>query len=129
MSSKLEKARSSMTNLRRRIEGREPIRAASAFGAGAIVGTLERRGTLPITVVGLPVKPLLALGGYTIAMQSAQGRNMHAIFAGAGDGLAGAYGYAAGKAGTLIAGGDDEQLMDEDEEEEVIITGDDEDDD
>lgn len=110
MASKLERARQSTARLRARIRGGEPLRALSAFGAGTIVGTLEGKKIVPATISGLPVKPILAGLGYIVAASSAVGSTASHVMFGASNGVMGAYGYAAGNAGTLIAGiaGEDE---------------------
>lgn len=109
MSSKLEKARASMGRLRSRVKQAEPVRALSAVGAGAAVGALERKGTLPTTMAGVPAKPLIAAGLHFVASRSSVGGATHSVLAGAANGIEGAYGYAAGKAGTLIAGEDESE--------------------
>lgn len=117
MASKLERARAGVGRLRARVKGAEPLRAMSAFGGGAIVGTLEQRGVVPTTVVGLPTKPVVAVIAYAVAAQSSIGSTTHTVLSGMADGVLGAYGYAAGKARTLIAGDGGEEI---DAEEEVV---------
>lgn len=106
MASALEKARMSTGNLRKRVMAARPVETISAFLAGAAVGTLERSGFLPATVLGMPTKPLIAAGAYLLG-SGRLGSMGDSVAHGAADGIAGAYGYAAGKGGTLIAGLDD----------------------
>jgi hypothetical protein len=106
MASKLERARMASTNLRRKLKSVEPLRAASAMGGGAAVGVLEKRGIVPASVLGFPTKPLVAAAAYLVGYTSALGSGTAAVGMGVGDGVMGAYGYAAAKAGTLIAGDD-----------------------
>lgn len=108
--SKLARARASMTNLRRKLRSSEPLRAGSAFGAGALVGALEARGTVPASVFGLPTKPVLATLAFAAGIKAPPGSTMASVMLGAGDGIIGAYGYAAGRSGTLIAGIEEEIL-------------------
>lgn len=105
MASALEKARHSMARIRARMRQQEPIRALGAFGGGAAVGALERSGILPPSIVGFPSKPIVAAVVYAGA--SALSGTWAAAARGAGAGIFGAYGYAAGKSGTLIAGDDE----------------------
>lgn len=109
MASKLERARASMGRLRQRVEGKEPLRALSSFGAGVAIGTLEQKGIVPVDVSGWPIKPTLATIAYIVAANSSVGTTTHAVFAGAGSGLLGAYGYNAGKTQSLIAGDDEDE--------------------
>ena len=120
-STALEKARQHTSSLRKRFAGQAPIRAVSAFGGGALVGTLERLGTVPATVMGLPTKPLLATAMYAFASGQSASGTAAAVAQGMGDGLLGAYGYAAGKGGTLIAG--DDEVQGDAEDEALGLTG------
>lgn len=104
MASKLERARQSTSRLRQRVQSAEPLRAFSSFGAGLAIGTLESKDIVPPTIGGFPVKPAGAALAMFIASNSSVGSGTHSVFAGIGEGLLGAYGYAAGKAGSLIAG-------------------------
>jgi hypothetical protein len=106
MASALEKARQGTSNLRKRVVASRPVETISAFLAGAMVGTLERNGFLPATVIGMPTKPLIAGAAYLLG-SGRLGTMGDSVAHGAADGIAGAYGYAAGKGGTLIAGLDD----------------------
>lgn len=110
MASKLERARQSVGRLRQRVQGTEPLRALSSFGAGVAMGTLEQKGIVPEDVSGWPVKPTLATIAYIVAANSSVGTSTHAVFSGLGGGLLGAYGYNAGKKQSLVAGDEDEDL-------------------
>ena len=102
MSSQLEKARANMSRLRATTKRLEPVRAMGAFAGGALVGALRRNGTVPVAAFGLPTTPLFAAALHLFAgsMSGTWASALH----GAGDGMLGAYGFAAGLAGTLIAG-------------------------
>lgn len=102
MASALERARHTMARIRARTKQQEPIRALGAFGGGAAVGALERSGILPPAILGFPSKPIVA--GLAYAVSGALSGSWAAAVRGAGAGVFGAYGYAAGKSGTLIAG-------------------------
>lgn len=114
-SSKLARARISMTNLRRRLKSQEPVRALSAFAGGAAVGSLERINVLPPAVLGVPTKPIIATALFALGAQSTLGSTQSSMMLGLGEGVIGAYGYAAGKSGNLVAG--DELIGDEIESE------------
>lgn len=120
MASALERARVSTSRLRARVANASPIRTLSAFAAGALVGALEARGILPASVLGLPLKPVIGAGLHLLASNAPVGSTMNSVAGGAGDGTLGAYGYAAGKGGTLIAGDD---YVGDSEDSQLGLTG------
>lgn len=106
MAGELQRAKASMKAMRARLSGpaSRVERSAGAFLGGATVGVLEHQGIMGPTLLGMPTKPMAAGVAYLLSKGSSglASRMLQA----AGDGLMGAYGYAAGKAGTLIAGDD-----------------------
>lgn len=112
--SKLSKARASAARLRQRVKSGETQRTLSAFAAGVVVGTMERSGVLKSTLMGVPTKPLISTVLLAYGSRASVGSMSSNVSMGAGHGIAGAYGYATGKAGTLIAG------MDGDDDEETL---------
>jgi hypothetical protein len=111
MASQLERAKEATKRLRMRFQGTgaRAERIGTAFLAGAALGELERRQVLPIDVLGLPTKPVIA-GAMLMLAANSSGATQRLADAGA-SGIAGAYGYAATKAGTLIAGDEDPEDM------------------
>ncbi len=100
MANALERARHAMSRMRQRTRQLEPVTAFGAFSGGATAGVLERQGMLPTSLGGMPVKPAIA----GLLLLTAGSGTVGAVVRGAGYGVLGAYGYNAGKSGTLIAG-------------------------
>jgi hypothetical protein len=82
-------------------------------GTGLITGAMERKGTLPIAVLGMPSKlglGIVGLGASTLI----RGKMAHALRR-VSDGLLTCYAYNAGKTGSVVAGFDDFVGGDEDD--------------
>jgi hypothetical protein len=107
MASQLERAKESTKRLRQRFTGTgaRAERIGTAFLAGAALGELERREMVPAVILGLPSKPVIA--GALMLLAANSGGTTQRLADNASAGVAGAYGYAATKAGTLVAGDDD----------------------
>ncbi|NIP95454.1 MAG: hypothetical protein GWO24_19230 [Akkermansiaceae bacterium] len=112
MASSLAKRAQSM---RSRFQQRERDLVGSSIGVatGLVTGAMERRGTLPISVVGLPSKlglGIVAVGASTMV----RGRMGHALRR-TGDALLTCYAYNAGKTGSAVAGWEDYVSGDEED--------------
>jgi len=99
--------------IRQRYAGRAAAVEGTAIevGSGLIIGSLERGGKLPVSVMGLPSKLGLGIGAMLIGAYAtgATGRVARHV----GDAFLTCYAYAAGKSGAIIAGTSD-FLADED---------------
>lgn len=116
--SKLERAKQAASRLRTKVRGGDVVSGISAFGAGLTAGVMEKSNIVPaVALGGMPTKPIGMAIAWYLASRSSIGGTGHSVFRGIGDGLSGAYGYASGKSGTLIAG--DEYIGAEDDDEEV----------
>lgn len=73
--------------------------------AGLAVGAAEKAGKLPVSVMGMPSKLGLGIIGHLVAMNT--GGTTQRIARNIGDTCLAVYGYAAGRAGAVVAGEDD----------------------
>lgn len=80
----------------------EMVGLATSVGTGLTLGTLERNGRLPVSVLGLPSKLGLGLIGLAAGayLSGKTGDTAREV----GGACLTAYAYAAGKSGALIAG-------------------------
>jgi len=104
-------------NIRSRYQARAAKIEDTAIGAGVglLLGALERNGKLPASAFGLPTK----LGmGLALEVLGAYGKGSTARLAHhAGSACLTVYGYAAGKAGAIVAGNSDFFYDEEDDDE------------
>lgn len=84
-------------------QGAEKIERGATIGlVSFLIGVAEKKGALPITIAGVPSKPLLAALGY-LAAANVKGAGKRVALASA-DSFVAIYSYDAAKAGSFIAG-------------------------
>jgi hypothetical protein len=106
-----------MQSTRARFQQRERdlVGSSVSVATGLVTGAMERKGTLPISVVGLPSKLGLGIVGLAASV-AVRGKMGHAIRR-VSDGLLTCYAYNAGKTGSVVAGWDDFVSGDEEDME------------
>ena len=96
-------------NLAARLRAAPTERKMGLALAGATIGNLEKRGTLPMTLMGLPTKPVLAVLAGLVEANSAG--MMHKVASAVADATIAAYFYKVGLGGTFIAGENDDDPL------------------
>lgn len=115
MASSLAK-RAQATRMRFQQREKDLVGSSISVATGLVTGAMERKGTLPVSVMGLPSKlglGIVALGASTLV----RGKMGNALRR-SGDGLLTCYAYNAGKTGSVVAGWDDFVSGDDMEEAE-----------
>lgn len=74
--------------------------------SGAALGYLESRGTLPVAVMGVPVKLAIGIGALIVEANSSGATRR--LASAAADTAIAVYGYQAGKTRSFVAGDDGE---------------------
>jgi hypothetical protein len=108
MSTALTKAaRESLARARKNHEAKfqRVERGAATLLSGYAIAELSKRNILPKTVFNLPVKPVLGVA-LLFAASKSSGSTRRVLDA-AGDAALAIYGYAAGQAGSFVAGDED----------------------
>lgn len=102
MSSAIERYKTRASHLSAKLKAAPTERKVGLALAGASLGALERRGTIPVTLMGLPSKPMIA---FVASIVEANSSGMMLKVAGAiADSTIAAYFYKVGLGGTFIAG-------------------------
>jgi hypothetical protein len=99
-------ARRQVENVRKKMKVHaETAERRMAIGAvGALIGFLEKRGTIPLSVANIPTKLALGIAGSLLEANSS-GSTRRLAGAAADTALA-IYGYQVAKTGAMIAGGE-----------------------
>jgi len=102
MPSAIEKYKARSAGLRAKLKSAPTERKVGLALAGATLGNLERRGTIPITIMGLPSKPMIAVAAGLVEANS--GGMMQRVAGIIADATIAVYFYKVGHGGSFIAG-------------------------
>jgi hypothetical protein len=74
-----------------------------------VLGLLEKNNILPVSIAGVPTKPVIAVLAHLVAGSTSG--TMHRVLSAAGDSTLAVYAHQAARIGGLIAGDEDVELL------------------